>query len=308
MRTNDGSIRMGQTLVVGLMAAALGALAIAGPALQGQTTEPATMPAAPTTPVPAAPAAATGFSEQEAVLINSVTDGNSELVSTPLSILLKHAALLPDGGVKAEKMSLNALLVADPQEYREKFKLVSFEGWYAGKCEEKEAAGKEEWWPAGTFYLMHVAGTTDRDSPIVLVALTKAPPSSLRTGSKVGFTGYFYKNVLLPLKRDEDTKKTNVVLVAKGGEIVSLEEPAGGGSSSRTWGLLAAIVTLLGLGLYFQMRVKAHKQQAAMHQRVQALTHQPEEDADFDIDPQLQQEVERFEAELDAAHHPKDNV
>ncbi|MCY2925923.1 MAG: hypothetical protein NT031_10875 [Planctomycetota bacterium] len=247
--------------------------------------------------------AAAGFSEEETVLIKSATDDDEYWQATPLFVLLKHAALLPDGeAAAAEKIDLNALWHA-PQKYREKFKPVTFEGWYTGVCEKREGVAKE-WWPAGTFYLMHVRVTTDKDSPIVLVAVTRAPSASLVSGTKLNFTGYFYKNARLPLQQKESEKRINPVLVAKAAEIGTLETAAS--RPFNSWGIVAAIVTLLGLGLYFQMRVRASRQQAAMHVRVQALTHQPEEDADFDVDPSLAQEVERFEAEQEAAHHPTD--
>ncbi|MEI7835139.1 MAG: hypothetical protein WCK05_01855 [Planctomycetota bacterium] len=276
-------------------------------------------PAAPAVPVlPVAPAptslspaqAATGFSEQEAVLVTSVADGDEYWHATPLLVLLKHAAMLPPGDnadSKAEKIDLNALWLA-PQKYRERLMPVAFEGWYAGRCERQEA-GAKEWWPAGTFYLMHVSVAPivkGKEVPIVLVALTKAPPADLALGTKVNFVGYFYKNALLPLDLKGSEKRINPVLVAKGVEVGTLETPARR-KAFNPWGLAAAIVTLLGLGIYFQMRVRSHKQQAAMHQRVNAVTHHyAEEDADFDIDPALQQEVERFEAEQEASHHPKD--
>ncbi|MCY2931121.1 MAG: hypothetical protein NTV86_16855 [Planctomycetota bacterium] len=285
--------------------------------MQGQTTEPAPA-AAPTAAAPApvvladppatAPAsqpAATEFSDQEIGLLGSITDGDDHLLTDPLGVLLKHAARLRDDA-KAEKISANSLWVVAPGELREKLKPVAFEGWYAGRCEERRLHGDESW-PEGTFYLMHVMSTTDKGAPILLVALTKAPPASLRTGTKVYFTGYFYKSALLPLDKDPTKRQVNPVLVAKAVEGVELES-AIGRTPFSTWGLIAAIVVLLGLGVYFQMRVKAHKQQAAMQERVQSVTRQPEEDADFDIDPDLQQEVERFEAEQEAAHHPKDNV
>lgn len=310
MRTNVNTIGQGRTLVVALMAVCVGMLAMAAP-VGGQTTEPAPITAIPATPAtpPAAtpPLPATEFSDQETVLLDAITDGNDELLTTPLSILLKHAAQLPDGDIKAEKIDLNALWVA-PQKYREKLKPVAFEGRYVGLCETKGGAARE-WWPAGTFYLMHISVTPDRpgkEMPIVLVALTKAPPESLVKGAKVYFTGYFYKNALLPLQLNEAEKRINPVLVAKAVEVAELE-PVTARRGFNSWGIVAAIVVLLGMGIYFQMRVRAQKQQAAMHQRVQALTHQPEEDADFDVDPQLAQEVERFEAEQEATHQPKDS-
>jgi hypothetical protein len=280
----------------------LSAQATAPASAEAPATAPATGPLTrPAGTTKAPPAASTieqvcQFSAEELLQISLITDGDEEWLTTPLCVLLGRAAMLPKGNDVFEKAMWpkpNEFWGA-PQKYRRQ--LVALEGTYAGLTESKKA-GISQWWPTRDFSVLHVAVSRDQ---VVLVALAEKPPD-LKKYSKIKFVGFFYKTAQLPVIGNPNEKRIYPVFVARAIVPLGSTDTAPSGLG-RPISLISAIVVLLALALFIQLRLKARKQRLMMMQRVHALSHPAEPDSDFDIDPQLQQEVERFETEQEAAH------
>lgn len=283
--------------VFGILAAAV----LAAP-LAAQTTATAPAPAPAAAPAvsnepPKTLAEICRFSDAEFALVHEARDGAPAWIETPLFVLLRRASWLPtDGGAFT-----NALKPAIDKFWSEPKSLcgnlVTIEALVADTKPNSQTSDYNEWWPKKEFYWVYLVAPGGR---VVMVALPEKPTLGGK-GSKVRVSGFFYKTV--ELEAGNHVMQVYPVIVAR------TIEPIGGAVGSSPWSLASSLyavgaVLLLLLAAYFHLWSKARRRRQMMRERVSALTHAPvetEEEDDYAIDPQLQQEVERFEAEQESA-------
>jgi hypothetical protein len=285
---------------------------------EAAATQPATAPAT-TQPAGKLPAASQGvravpaglsvveastLTEEEKSLVNLATDGDDQWMTTGLYVLLRRAAMLPDG-----KATYDAATPVDTMSFWStpavlRGKLVRFDGLYAGRVDPVKA-GPNDWWAGKQFYAIFVKAKADQDA--IVVAVTEPPPRDMRPLTKLNFVGFFYKTFQWNVSGDSGNpmeKRVYPMLVAQKAYRFTAEvsSPLGGST-----GVLVAIAGGLLIFAMIRAYIRARQRQAedARKEAVAAAAAQAPE-VDFDIDPELGRQVEQFQAEHGVADPGRD--
>jgi len=158
------------------------------------------------------------YSADERIVLSDVADDNSRLNHPALYLLLRRAAMLPDGTApfdEAEQPNPKDLW-KDPRRYRGR--LVRVAGLYAGRQTDLTATGHytpTRWWGTRKAWLVDIH--EPKTGQIVLLVLPERPPR-MAQGQRVRFAGLFYKRVTLRENRttgDPRKRHEYVVIVGK---------------------------------------------------------------------------------------------
>ena len=216
----------------------LGALAAAALAQAPRVGSAASRPAAtarapldirlPTQPVPKpiVPAKsvqeALAYDQAERAILEDVCDGDGQLDSLALSVLLRRAAMLPAGPAalaEADRPNVKNLW-REPARYRGR--LIRIEGAFIHQQDWSRYASPTSYY-SGPVYMVHLQELATGEFRPLIVMLPYPPPERIIQGRRIRLGGLFYKLVTLP------------------------EDPATGGDPNKTHKYPVIIARDLGL-------------------------------------------------------------
>lgn len=240
-------------------------------------------------PIPASGslADALAFTPAERDILFSVRDGDGQLDTAALYVLLRRAMMLPDTPqTLAEADPIHAAnLWKDPARYRGQ--LIRLEANYAGKSIDWSAdVTPSVWWGAREVYAVYayVPGTSEP----VIVFLTEKPPETIP--AKLEIVGFFYKLLDEPSAFDPSRRGLYPVLVAKNVQRQTFAMPEMSGALGVVMGLAA-----VGLIAWIVLRRRNRRLAVALHRRHvrPALAQEAPQEPDG-VDEELQRQVEQF--------------
>ena len=242
-------------------------------------------------PVPASGslADALAFTPAERDILFSVRDGDGQLDTAALYVLLRRAMMLPGTPeTLAEADPIHAAnLWKDPVRYRGQ--LIRLEANYAGKSIDWSAdVTPSVWWGTREVYAVYayIPGTSEP----VIVFLTEKPPETIP--AKLEIVGFFYKLLDEPSAFDPSRRGLYPVIVAKNVQRQAFAMP----EMSGTLGIVMGVVAV-GLIAWFVLRRRNRRLAADLrlrHVRPASAEDAPQEPDD--VDEELQRQVEQFKA------------
>ncbi len=200
------------------------------------------------------------FSKDEKIILEDVNDGDSQLDTSALNVLLRRAEMLPEGtGTFEEAERPNPKdFWREPQRYRGRF--VQVEGLYAGRTTPwTENVTPSRWWGKRDVWMVELY--EPKTEKIIIVFLTRKPPPGLARGRPLRFAGIFYKVVTLPEDPETgDSSKTHEhpVIVVK--TLFHRQSAV----RFPSWALAAIVVVVaMMLTAFMMLRRKVARQRAA---------------------------------------------
>jgi len=267
------------------------------------TSQAAAESSTPIRPVPPGltAAEACALTMEERVLVNVVTDGDDVWTTTGLFVLLRRAAMLPEGPETYDAAEHPDPLTfwSAPSTYRGR--LVSLEAIYAGRVDVRSPAVNTEWWGPRAYYLMHVKAPGAPEA--IVIALTQPPPKGLHLGDRIRGVGFFYKTMLWPVSAEAGNPTERRVYPVLVGRTVQPAQDGRVGWMPRSGyrGLLVAIAGALAVFLVIRLYLRTRQREQV--QRRQTGLEPPGSAADDEMDPEFQRQMEEY---LRDAGRPED--
>ena len=219
----------------------------AGDASTRPASRPAWLSAARTQPAPL-PAVRAGtvdealaYRPDETTILQDVRDRDGQLDAPALYVLLRRAAMLPDGPellAEADRPNVKNLW-RSPEGYRGK--LVAVKGRFVQQKDWSDQATPTRWW-AKPVYAAYVQETATGEGQTLIVMLAHRP-GKIGQGAPVRVAGLFYKLVTLPEKDKPGQTGEFPVLVA--GQLFGTAPAAGGGMPAELYVVFGLVMLLL---------------------------------------------------------------
>jgi hypothetical protein len=268
------------------------------------TTSPwsSTLPDDPNKPIKRAETVedALAYSDGEKIIMKDVHDGDGQLSTPALYILLRRSQMLPIDKMLEEAERPNPKnFWREPERYRGR--LVRLKVLYAGRVTPwTENVTPTRWWGKRDAWMMDVLVEVEKTKPPsykrILVVMGHEPPKNLKNRQPLELVGLFYK--LAKLREDAEEGDPNVkneypVIVA--GAIC----PPQSDENPFKWGGTIMIMVILGLLFAFIRLKRGVSRQRAADVREYHPT-RPDSGAEAatgEVDEELRRQVELHQAE-----------
>lgn len=252
---------------------------------------------------------ALAFSAEEREILKDVRDGDGQLDTPALYVLLRRAAMLPAGQrtlTEAEEPNPKSLWT-EPQRYRAR--LVRVSGRRVGPVEDwSDQVTPTRWWGSRGVHVLYLK-VPGAEEPL-MVYVTARPAEKLP--ERVRIAGLFYKLVTLPERAETgDPSRTHAYPVLVAGTVHALRSP---------WGVPAEAAIMLGVVLALVvvfMLLRRAGRRAAPAERAPYRPRRPEHAADAptdtagqppdEVDAELRRQVEQFRRQKDTEPEGEDD-
>jgi hypothetical protein len=225
-----------------------------------------------------------------------VRDRDGQLDGVALSILLRRAAMLPQGRAvreEADRPNLKNLWRA-PADYRGK--LIYVEGRYAAQRDWSKYASPTSYHSGPVHMMVLQEDATGQGRPL-MVLMSRKPPENIPRGRRLRVAGLFYKVVRLEEDARDGKRTDYAVIAARGlGSAAGVGSP--GGMPRELMVLVGAVVVLLTALIFIRRRASRRPAGAAEYKPMRfedaAEGHdQPPPEPD-QVDDDLVRQVEDF--------------
>ncbi len=248
---------------------------------------------------------ALAYSDEEKIVLTDVSDGDGQLSTPALYVLLRRAEMLPAGDKtleEAERPNPKDFW-REPGRYRGRLVRVSVH--YGGRVTPwTENITPTRWWGRRNVWLVDVLVETEKTKPPMyermLVVMGHEPPKKLLDRQRLELVGIFYKLARLREdagEGDPDKKNEYPVIVA-----ASLFVPQSGGDDFRWGAVLMIIAVMVMLFVFMRLRRSVSRRRAADRREYKPM--RAEDSAGGakagpveEVDEELRRQVESYRAE-----------
>lgn len=262
---------------------------------------------------------ALAYSEDEKIILDDVRDGDGQLSSSAMYVLLRRAQMLPEGDETLEEAESPSpkKLWDEPGRYRGR--LVHLKVLYAGSVTPwTDNVVSTRWWGKRSVWMVHVLVEAKKTKPPtydrMVVVMGHEPPKNLKNRQPLELVGLFYKLAKLredAKKGDPDVKNEYPVIVASA-LYPTPSDKALSDESTFKWGSTVLIIAVMVM-LFVFMRLKrgVARQRAAGVQEYHPSRSDTPDDADADaddgqVDEELLRQIELHQ--LDKRDEDADNA
>ena len=287
--------------------------AVASPdADKSADSQPTTMPWSPAggrKPVPITRAEtveeALAYSDDEKIILDDVSDGDGQLSTPALYIMLRRAQMLPEGDKtfeEAERPNPKDFW-REPERYRGR--LVRVKVRYGGRAELwTKNVTPTRWWGRRDVWMVDVLVEAEKAKPPtyrrMLVVMGHEPPKNLSNRQPLELVGIFYKLAKLreDAKEGDPNKKNEYPVIVAGALFVPLP-----GEDSFQWGaVLMIIAVMVMLFVFIRLRRSVSRRRAAGRREYKSM--RPDDSAAGaaagpaeEMNEELRRQVESYRAE-----------
>ncbi len=208
---------------------------------------------------------ALAYSDDEKIILDDVSDGDGQLSTPALYIMLRRAQMLPAGDKTLEEAER-----PDPKDFwrepeRYRGRLVRVEVRYGGRTEPWGNVTPTRWWGRRDVWMVDVLVEVEKTKPPtyerMLVVMGHEPPKNLSKRQPLEVVGIFYK--LAKLHKDAETgdpgKKNEYPIIVAG----ALFAPQSGKDNFQWGAVLMIIAIMVMLFIFMRLRRSVSRQRVA---------------------------------------------